>query len=449
MTNFFKGPGFARGGCSRLELTSTLLLSLSFVDIIVTITLIIVIIPILIVILMLLTCLIHLAYLVIGIPTAHRKKAQYLTDSLEDLVRGLNESEKRQVVVIVFATDFEEELREAVVNSVARNFRKELQSGLIQVVEAPASSYPPLTNIPPLWKDKPDRIRWRSKQCIDYAILFQYCSKLGNFYLQLEDDISVDVGYLKVIKSFIEYNKNKTWSVLEFGARGFIGILYRASSLKRLSKFVQMYYWIWPVDILFRHFNDFNLHGNPSSARLNKTLFRHVGSYSSLEGQTRKDDDTMSSDVGRLHPRANNPPAQVTTTITQYIGASINETYSTSKHGAFWGQRVKIQDNITIKFAKPERISQVVIETGGHAAIDDIIGEATLSRSSDKEGSECKTFKEWRIFTNVAKLTARVSNVREEMIVTCLRLTFTKLRFDKKGYGRWLKIREIAVWTKK
>ena len=393
----------------------------------------------------LLTLSFYLAYLVIGIPSAHRKKAQYLIDSLQDLVHGLNKSEKQEVVIVVFATDFEAELRGAVVDSVARNFRNELKSGLIHIIEAPAKDYPPLTNLPPLWNDKPDRIRWRSKQCIDYAILFRYCSELGGFYLQLEDDISVDPGYLKVMKAFIEKNEKKIWSVLEFGARGFIGMLYRASSLKRLAIFVRMYYWIWPVDILFRHFNDINLHGNPSFARLQKPLFRHVGSYSTLDGQLRKNHDVEA--VGRLHVSSNNPPAQVTTTIIEYTGASIADTYSTSNHGSFWGKNLKVQDNVTIIFVKPESVSQVVIETGGHGAAHDTIGEATLFRSSEKEGGECRNFKEWRRFTNVAKLTARVSNEQKEMSVNCLRLTLTKLQYNKKGNARWLKIREIAVWT--
>ena len=63
-----------------------------------------------------------------------------------------------------------------------------------------------------------------------------------------------------------------------------------------------------------------------------------------------------------------------------------------------------------------------------------------------KERGECKNFKEWRRLTNVAKLTARISNEQKEMSLNCLRLTLIKLQYDKEGNARWFKIREIAVW---
>ena len=384
------------------------------------------------------------AFLVIGIPSSYRPYTQYLADTVKQLVNGLSEEEKSEVLIVVFTTDFERRHREAVVNNLVENFRDELKSGLINVIQIPASIYPSLRTIPPLWGDKPDRIRWRSKQCLDYAFLFQYCSSLGNFYLQLEDDIAVDAGYLKVMKAFIKSNINTKWSVLEFGARGFIGILYRASDLKRLSMFVRMYYWIWPVDILFRHFNDFSLYGNPKFARLKEPLFRHVGSYSSLKGQFRKLDDLKT--VFRVHKDADNPKASISTSIAQYGKVDIIETYAKNGKAAFWGKDIKLNDHVTIAFVKPEDISQIIIETGGADAPDDFIGGANLFVSFARQGEECRTFIKWKMFTNVASLTAR-SSFRE--LVKCIRLTVTKLRLNGNGKARWLRIREIAVWVKK
>ena len=366
-------------------------------------------------------------------------------------MQGLTKSEKQEVLFVIFATDSEEVLRQNVVATVGKWFGNELNSGVIQIIEAPKSLYPMFFKVPRLWNDKPERVRWRSKQCIDYAILFQYCSELGSFYLQLEDDISVDAGYLKIIKSFIEYNKNETWSVLEFGARGFIGMLYRASSLKRLSQFVKMYYWIWPVDMLFRQFNDFSLHGNPSYARLKKPLFRHVGAISTLENQSRILEDVAKMNrVKRLYKDADNPPAQITTTISSHYGpAGIMETYrKTDKHGCFWGKDVKLEDSISVIFEKPMIISKVVIETGGNQAPEDIIGEAILFRSPEKQGA-CGSYEIWERYTNSATLNARGSVEKEDMLVKCLRLTVTKLRRDKHARVRWLRILEIAVWIRK
>lgn len=255
----------------------------------------------------------------------------------------------------------------------------------------------------------------------------------------------MDPGYLKVITSFIESNKNRRWSVLEFGSRGFIGILYRASSLKRLSQFVRMYYWIWPVDVLFRQFNDFNLYGNPNFARLKKPLFRHVGRYSTLEYQIRGLEDV--GNIKRIHFDADNPPAQITTTINKYYGIGIMETYrNLDKHGTFWGIDLKLLDNVTIIFSEPINISKVVIETGGKKAPEDIIGGAILYRSAGNQ-ADCGAFEVWKRFDNTAKPSACIVDPKENLSVKCLRLTITKLRKDKFSRIRWLRILEIAVWV--
>ena len=43
--------------------------------------------------------------------------------------------------------------------------------------------------------DSPERVKWRSKQNLDYAFLMMYAQSRGRFYVQLEDDIVTQPNY--------------------------------------------------------------------------------------------------------------------------------------------------------------------------------------------------------------------------------------------------------------
>lgn len=386
-----------------------------------------------------------LAFLIVGVPTIHRTKATYLTSTLKDLVDGLDESEKEEVIIVVLVADFDPTSILSVSDQITKDFPKELRSGLIRVIKAPNSFYPNLNKLPRLWGDKPERIRWRSKQSLDYAFLMKYCKELGQYYLQIEDDIATSKGYLKKIKGFITKYQERRWSILEFGARGFIGMLYRTSDLGHLSAFVKMYYWVYPVDLLFRQYNDFNLNGNPQWPRYRPPLFRHVGTFSSLDGQVRKLEDIR---VGRrIYNDNDNPDADVTTSIRDRVrGGKISSAYDTVRHGMFWGKNVKKGDYVLIEFLQPLRVKKMIVESGGARAPEDYFGAAKILYSKQNDAGECDEFILWKEFYEMPQLKVESSEPKGTLC-QCLKIEITGLRRDRKGNPRWLALREIAVWS--
>lgn len=358
---------------------------------------------------------------------------------------GLDEAEKDEVIIVVLAADFDPTSVIKVSDQISNDFPNELQSGLIQVVRAPNSFYPNLDKLPRLWGDKPERIRWRSKQCLDYAFLMKFCKELGQYYLQIEDDVTTSKGYLKKIKGFVTKHEERKWSILEFGARGFIGMLYRASDLGHLSAFIKMYYWVYPVDLLFRQYNDFNLNGNPQWPRYRPPLFRHIGTFSSLDGQVRKLEDIK---VGRrIYNDNNNPDADVTTSIRDRVrGGKITSSYDTVRHRMFWGKNVKKGDYILIEFIRPQRVKKIIVESGGARAPEDYFGAAKILHSKQNGAGECDDFILWKEFQEMPQLKVE-SRESEGTLCQCLRIEVTGIRRDRKGNPRWLAIREIAVWS--
>ena len=374
-----------------------------------------------------------------------RPKAAYLTSTLASLVKGLNSSQKKQVLILVLVTDLNREVFQKTAEEVMQHFSSEVKDGLIRIVQAEKSFYPTLEKLPVLWNDKPERIKWRSKQCLDYAFLYAYAKNLGEYFLQIEDDVIVTENYFDLIKQFIKSNEGKEWSVLEFGARGFIGMLYRSSDLDHLSKFLKMYYWVFPVDILFRHYNEFQLYGNPEFARYEPPLFRHIGSVSSLKGQVRNLEDIPLGE--RIYNSSSNPPCNITTSITQHSGSvGIEGPYRTQQHGPFWGQAIKTGDFVLINFTKPVAVVKVVIETGIPSASEDTLGGGILETSTPDQGGVCNNFRIWQTYRDEPRLRAQSAGERGK-VLKCLRLTIADLKKDKSGNAHWLAIREIAVWV--
>lgn len=384
------------------------------------------------------------AFLVVGVPTRKRPKASYLVQTLRELIEGLDDNEKNEVVIVVLITDFDPYSILSVQNEILNAFLKEISSGLLQVIRAPKSFYPSLDKLPPLWRDKPDRIRWRSKQCLDYAFLFNYSKDLGQYYLQVEDDVSTVKGYLKEIKGFIVANQNRSWSMLEFGSRGFIGMMYRTSELGHLATFVKMYFWVFPIDILYRQFNDFHLYGNPDWLKYRPPLFLHVGVFSSLDGQVRNLEDIETSH--RMYRDSSNPPAKVSSSIREHTNNSISAVYNTSHHGTFWGKTVRKGDFILIEFNYPLRISKLIVEAGGTKAPEDYFGGSRVLVSQRNGKGKCEDFILWQEFGETGQIKLE-SNEDKGKLCQCLRIEVTKIRKTKKGKPRWLAIREIAVWV--
>lgn len=225
-------------------------------------------------------------YLVIGIPTVGRINVCYVINTLKELIAGLDEDDKNRILIIVFLADFMQQINDNIKEQIDITFPRE-SNRLIQCIVAPRAFYPARFDlVTPFGGNSEAKTYWIGKQSLDFAFLWQYCYKLGyRFYLHLEDDVSAQPGYFKIIKEFIHKHQSKNWSMLEFGDQGSIGLLYRSSHLHRLHKFSYIFAWSYPINILIRQFNDFHLHGNSLWSKLNPPLFRHVGIISSFQSQ--------------------------------------------------------------------------------------------------------------------------------------------------------------------
>ena len=114
-----------------------------------------------------------------------------------------------------------------------------MDTGLIDIISPPSSYYPDFAKLPVTLSDTVERVRWRSKQSLDYAFLMMYAYPRGMFYVQLEDDILAKHDYLTSMKNVAlkRIASAQPWFVLDFCQLGFIGKLNQWSKSSFIAKF--------------------------------------------------------------------------------------------------------------------------------------------------------------------------------------------------------------------
>uniref|UniRef100_A0A8B9GA14 MGAT4 family member D n=1 Tax=Amazona collaria TaxID=241587 RepID=A0A8B9GA14_9PSIT len=305
--------------------------------------------------------------LVMGIPTLKREKQHYLISTLHSLLYELSEEEKNDCMIIVFVAEVS-----FIAESVKTSFPREIQSGVLEVISPPASYYPDLSNLKQMFGDPEDRVRWRTKQNLDYSFLMLYAQPKGRFYLQLEDDIIAKPDYIQGIRNFAA-KQSQDWMILEFSQLGFIGKLFKSEDLPLIVQFFLMFYKDKPIDWLIDHLLWVKVcnpekdatHCEKEKAKLRirakPSLFQHVGIYSSLAGKIQNLKD---KDFGKnvLHKAHDNPPAKVSTSLKTYQQYTLEKVYK--GHNCFWASAPVAGDYISFTFLNPLKVEKYFFRSG-------------------------------------------------------------------------------------
>lgn len=312
---------------------------------------------------------------VLGIPTVKRPSQSYLLATLNDLIYKMSVQEKEDTLIVVLIAEVEESYVLQVVNDIKNLFQNELDSGLIDIISPSALFYPDFNKLPLTLSDPVDRVKWRSKQCLDFAFLMMYAYPRGMFYIQLEDDILAKENYLSIMKdvALTKIANKQPWFVLDFCQLGFIGKMFRCIDLPWIIQFFFMFYNDKPVDWLLDGFIQTkvcNLEKDNKDCKKQKdrlwvhnkpSLFQHIGTMSSLKGKVQKLKDKHFGKVPLFYPHRN-PSAFVQTSIKAYKKHNLIRAYNGETF--FWGLTPRIGDYISFRFKKPVRISRYKFRSG-------------------------------------------------------------------------------------
>ncbi|MEQ2245015.1 Alpha-1,3-mannosyl-glycoprotein 4-beta-N-acetylglucosaminyltransferase B [Ilyodon furcidens] len=161
--------------------------------------------------------------IVMGVPSVKREVHSYLTDTLSSLMSELSPAEKDDCVIVVLIAEADQQYASSVADNLKRLFPAEIQSGLLEVVSPSVHFYPDFSKLRESFGDPKERVRWRTKQNLDYCFLMMYAQSKGTYYVQLEDDIVARPTYFTTMKNFALQQPLEEWMILEFSQLGFIG----------------------------------------------------------------------------------------------------------------------------------------------------------------------------------------------------------------------------------
>lgn len=172
--------------------------------------------------------------MVLGVPTVKRDKQSYLMSTLHNLITNMDEDEQNETMIVVFVGETDIEYVQLIAKQIEVRFSQYVENGLIEVLSPPASYYPNMEKLKITLNDPPERVRWRSKQNLDFAFLMAYAQPKATFYVQLEDDILAKRGFVTIMKNFAldKTVHREPWFVLDFCQLGFIGMCVCVFSLE-------------------------------------------------------------------------------------------------------------------------------------------------------------------------------------------------------------------------
>ncbi|XP_040008289.1 alpha-1,3-mannosyl-glycoprotein 4-beta-N-acetylglucosaminyltransferase C-like [Xiphias gladius] len=377
-------------------------------------------------------------YLSVGLSSVKRKKGSYLIPTLQSLFSQSSPEESSSMVVIVLLADFDVTWRVTTVREIKTAFASQLEQGHLVVLHVPQYWYPPVTGLKRNYNDAPERVSFRSKQNLDYSFLIHYSAGLGQYYLQLEDDISSAKNFLTTIKKHVEEQEAKktTWAMLEFSALGYIGKLYKSVHLPLLARFLFLFYQEMPCDWLMSHFRVLLTQKEPILFK--PSLFQHMGTFSSFQGTYNKLKDKDFEEGFYT-----NPAAEVYSDMSTYQKHFPKLAWDAGE-GFFWGRSPEERNYLTVVFTDPTVITSIFVETGSGGK--DLLQAAQVEIGHDivtieKGEKSCKEFQSVGTLEN-GKFEMQEIDKNYSSASSCLRIQVTATQKD------WVIIKKIRITTK-
>ncbi|XP_013914791.1 PREDICTED: alpha-1,3-mannosyl-glycoprotein 4-beta-N-acetylglucosaminyltransferase C-like [Thamnophis sirtalis] len=318
-------------------------------------------------------------FLTLGLCSVKRMRQDYLLNTLTSIFEQSSEEEMKEMVVVVHLTDPDHKWNSQMALEIARSFPNQLHQRNLVVIHTRLEYYPPLEGLKRNFNDPEDRVRFRSKQNVDYAYLMNFASNLSTYYLMIEDDVRCTKHFLTVIKRNLASQEGTSWVTLEFSKLGYIAKLYRSTDLPRLTRFLMLFYQEMPCDWLFVHFR--LLLTQKEEIRFRQSLFQHVGHYSSFQGTLNKlEDEDFEEDFSKI---PDNPPADIITDIATFRNSIPSKAYS-SVIGYFWGKAPSVGNSFTLIFKKAAPIFRIQIHTGSKEFPESYLHEGLVALGTNK-----------------------------------------------------------------
>lgn len=120
--------------------------------------------------------------IVLGIPTVRREKQSYLLGTLQNLIANMDDQERNETLIIVFIGETDLDAVQLIAKQIEVSLEPHVESGLIEVIAPSPTYYPDFEKLRITLNDPLERVKWRSKQNLDFAYLMAYAQPKGELW---------------------------------------------------------------------------------------------------------------------------------------------------------------------------------------------------------------------------------------------------------------------------
>ncbi|KAG8429817.1 hypothetical protein GDO86_019138 [Hymenochirus boettgeri] len=380
-------------------------------------------------------------FMTIGISSVHREKQDYLMETIKSIFSHLSEEELEEVILVIYLANHEEHLNLKTAKEIEGQFSADILVGRLIVISTSPKNYPPLDGLKRNYNDPPERVKFRSKQNVDYAFLVNFCANISYYYLMLEDDVSCTQNFLTAIRKSLDQQLSQ-WTTITFSSLGYIGKLYHSADLPQLARFLLLFYDEMPCDWLLEHFH--RSKAQPEMIRIKPSLFQHMGSFSSFQSRQNKLKDNEFVEV--IEHFGDSPPALCYTNMNVYM-EFVAENLCFPGPNFFWGKDIDESSNFTMVFQNTINIGKIQIITGSTDHPGDTLksGYVELGRQKfqDNDKTSCKSFSKIGDFQNGIFSVDNLNITTAGEKIDCLKIQVSA------SQDHWLLIKKIGIWTQK
>lgn len=209
------------------------------------------------------------------IPTVHRKEQNYLIGTIKDLLDKKDDNYDEKIIIRNGSYDYNkpDKINDIVIkHGTYDEYEGKLDGKLNNTVVHYGKTY----------NDSDERTRWRSKQNLDYSLLFKHGlqNSDSDYFLILEDDMECQLDWNIKVRQAIDQSAAFT----KMCELGFCAICIPRPILSELADYLWNNYDKKPCDwLIYDYVNERRL----KYRECRKSFFQHRGQYSSLDKQIR------------------------------------------------------------------------------------------------------------------------------------------------------------------
>ncbi|XP_020798027.1 alpha-1,3-mannosyl-glycoprotein 4-beta-N-acetylglucosaminyltransferase A [Drosophila serrata] len=282
---------------------------------------------------------------VIGVPTVARPKRSYVLDTIDNLIQRMTPEQRKICLIVIYVGETSLHFGKLIVKELRVKHGEYLKSGLIDVIAPQLHYYPNFTELHTTMQDDPQRVRWRTKQNLDYIYLMSYAQSKGSYYLQLEDDIIPNEGFLNYIEKsalmhgLFRFDHQLDWIAMSFSDLGFVGKLFPSSVLQSFITHLQLFCDHQSIESLLQSFVTlqscrWDSISEPDCERIvesriiqvEHSQFQHMGKQSSLK-QKSQQHNVVKQRLPHLHQSLDLVASHHNSLLRQNLNLQPGETF--------------------------------------------------------------------------------------------------------------------------